>query len=56
MILFVFLQSALKRKTILKVQFGLGHLSGFLKCIFFLFLARDDKGDREGIPRTHPIP
>ena len=34
MILFVSLQSALKQKTILKVQFGLGHLSGFLIYIF----------------------
>ena len=30
MILFLSLQSALKQKTMLKVQFGLGHLSGFL--------------------------
>ena len=34
MILFVSLQSAMKQKTILKVQFGLGHLSGFLIHIF----------------------
>ena len=34
MILFVSLQSAMKQKTILEVQFGLGHLSGFLKHIF----------------------
>ena len=37
MILFVCLclQPAMKQKTILKVQFGLGHLSGFL-IYFFL--------------------
>ena len=34
MILFVSLQSAMKQKTILEVQFGLGHLSGFLTHIF----------------------
>ena len=34
MILFVPLQSAMKQKTILKVQFGLGHLSDFLIYIF----------------------
>ena len=34
MILFVSLQSAMKQKTILEVQFGLRHLSGFLTHIF----------------------
>ena len=34
MIMFASLQSAMKQKTILKVQFGLGHLSGFLIYIF----------------------
>ena len=34
MILFVSLQSAMKQKTILEVQLGLGHLSGFLTHIF----------------------
>ena len=34
MILFVSLESAMKQKTILKMQFGLGRLSGFLIYIF----------------------
>ena len=37
MTLFASLQSAVKQKTILKVQFGLGHSSGFL---IFIFLSR----------------
>ena len=27
-----------------------------LLAVLDMFLAREDKGDREGIPHTHPIP
>ena len=37
MILFVSLQSAMKQKTMWKVQFGLGDLSGLLRYIFLSY-------------------
>ena len=52
---FVFEKLTICQNSLSKLETIDGMCRG-INCVFLYLKAREDKGDREGIPHTHPIP